>query len=58
MQREKKAEEYFADKSYEQVEKWIPEYQKIIVGLSRLLQEIPSMSEDEIFNGFTEVNNK
>lgn len=55
--REKKAEEFFKNASPEEVEKWLPEYTKIIIKLSKLMEEYTkltgkNMTSNEIFNGF------
>jgi hypothetical protein len=50
--REKRAEKFFEIATPEEVEKWIPEFNKIVEGLSALLGKIPDMTQEEIFNGF------
>lgn len=55
----KKAEEFMSSPSttIEQVEKWLPEYNKVVNELSKLMREFKKktgyeMSDKEIFNGF------
>jgi hypothetical protein len=61
IKREKAAERYINDKraTEKQLRKWVPEYLKIIEGLSDLVNDFESvsgssMTGDEILNGFKE----
>lgn len=55
--REKKAEEFLNNCSSEEFSKWVGEFYKITKQLSMLMQKIPNMNDDEVLNGFKEVNN-
>lgn len=55
--REKKAEEYLNKATPEQLKKWLPEFEKIEIQLSRLIWKFAAtagreMTKDEILNGF------
>lgn len=55
--REKKAEEYLEHATPEQLKKWTPEFYKIEIQLSRLIQKFSAtsgreMTHDEIVYGF------
>lgn len=60
--REKKAQHFLKTASNEEVDKWLPEYTKIIIQLSRLIYKIQEeeggeLSKEELQEGFKEVVN-
>lgn len=59
LEREKKAEEFFNKASSEDVDKWLPEYNKIICNLGTLALKIKKeygkeLTKDEYLEGFKE----
>ena len=57
--RERKAEQYFEnpERTPEEIDKWLPELQKIIIQLSLAMQEYKrltgkEMTKEEVLNGF------
>lgn len=51
-----KAERFFEDESipYSQKEKFLPDYQKLLIGLSKLLRKIGVYTPKEVMEGFDE----
>jgi len=51
-----KAERFFEDESipYSQKEKFLPDYQKLLIGLSKLLRKIGTYTPKEVMEGFDE----
>ena len=51
-----KAERFFEDESipYSQKEKFLPDYQKLLIGLSKLLRKIGAYTPKEVMEGFDE----
>ena len=57
LKREKAAEHYFNTATGEQVDKWLPKYNEIVVGLSNLIIQVEKedgreLTSEEILNGF------
>lgn len=52
--REKRGEEVLDDpvRTSEEIEKWMPEFQKILTTLNNTLAQIGSYSTEEVLNGF------
>lgn len=61
--REKKAEEFFNKTNPNEADKWLPQFQKIIIQLSRLIYQIEKqegrkLTKQEVSEGFKEgLNN-
>lgn len=56
LERFHKAERFFEDESisYSQKEKFLPDYQKLLIGLSKLLRKIGAYTPKEVMEGFDE----
>lgn len=54
LEREKQAEKYLdaPGRTEADYQKWLPEFQKILVGLNDLLKQIGTFTSDEIIHGF------
>lgn len=56
LERFHKAERFFEDESipYSQKEKFLPDYQKLLEGLNKLLKKVGPYTSKEILEGFDE----